>query len=114
ERAARFLGACRGEGQPGAESRPNAREAEVIQQEYDLQIADMLLSDSEVAQEYAAATPVGEASQDAGATLQAAKAQFTERFAQLQPGQDPGPVVQQFFPAALLAVRPLVSTALRL
>jgi hypothetical protein len=113
--AGKLLGRAAGEPKQGAATPPNATTAEMIQREYDLQVADLLVSDSEVQQEYPGALPGElEAGADSGAMMQAAKAEFAEQFAQLQPGQDPGPVVQQFLPAALMAAKPLVSTAIRI
>lgn len=96
---------------PASSTRP----VEVVQHEFDLQLADLLLGDSteereESVHRFAERPEEGES--DPAAALHAAKAQFVREFARLQERQDPTPLVQDFLPAALLALQPVVKTAI--
>ena len=92
---------------------PNAVAAESIQQEFDLQMAEMLLSSETVTEgemEFGAELEFSEI--DPGAAMHAAKERFIQEFGKLEKGQDAQPAVQNFLPAALLALRPVIRVVL--
>jgi hypothetical protein len=111
--ARRLFGQVAGELETESGLVQNAVGAEVIQQEYDLQLAELLLSsEMELEQntaefEQPEALPV-----DPALALHAAKQKFIQEFSQLEKGQDPAPVVQNFLPIALLALRPIIKTVI--
>lgn len=108
-----LFGKVAGEAEVSSGSFANATSAESIQQEFDLQLADMLLStefDSE--QELLFMGELESSMLDPGAAMHAAKAKFTDEFSNLERGQNPLPVIQNFLPAALIALQPVIKTAI--
>lgn len=108
-----LFGKVAGEAEVSSGSFANATSAEYIQQEFDLQLADVLLStefDSE--QELRFTGELEFPMLDPGAAMHAAKAKFTDEFSKLERGQNPLPVIQNFLPAALIALQPVIKTVI--
>jgi hypothetical protein len=92
---------------------PNSVSAEVIQQEFDLQLLSMLTTEGEQeAEQEVFEYEQEQESAPSSEAMEAAKVQFVQQFSQLQKGQDATPAVQQFVPAALMALRPLLRPVL--
>jgi hypothetical protein len=88
----------------------NAPSAHNVQMEYNFLVAEAVISgeSSEAEDEaFAGAMIPGEASDMAG-KLHEATQQLAESLASLGEGEDPRPALQQFLPAALLALKPIV------
>lgn len=107
--AQRLFGKVAGEAEAPSGSVANATSAESIQQEFDLQLVDMLLStESDSEQELRFTGELESPALDPGAAMHVAKTKFTDEFSNLERGQDPLPVIQNFLPAALLALQPVI------
>ena len=111
--ARRLFGQIAGEMESESTLPANALGAEVIQQEYDLQLAELLLSSEMEAEQ--SITEFGQLEvlpADPAIALNAAKERFIQEFSRLEKGQDPTPLVQNFLPAALVALRPIIRTVI--
>jgi hypothetical protein len=88
---------------------PTTSEAETIAQEFDVAVATLLFArdESEVESFLNEATQetVTAAETNPIAELDAARERFVTQFSQLQNGESPGPIVQQFIPALLPILR---------
>ncbi len=83
-------------------------EIDQIQQEFDLFIANLLYTDDETKQELMLAEIINESEQpiaDPLADLDRAREQFIEGMLDLKEGEDPAPVVENFLPAVMWAVK---------
>jgi hypothetical protein len=85
-----------------------------IQHEYDLLIVDSMLSseelDSEVLEsQFARPEPEGE---DPVERFYEAREELVENLSRLEAGADPTPAIQQFLPAALIALQPIIRTVI--
>ncbi len=79
-----------------------------IQKEFDLQVANMLLSEESLEQEVVVSEYEAEPSQeweDPADRLAQAREEFMDHFAQLKDGEDPRPLVENFIPAILPALK---------
>ncbi len=86
--------------------------AEAIQMEYNLLVAEAVLAAPAGEQEHenflnAVATQEAEG-EDVAGKLHEATQQLALRLAELKEGEDPRPAIQQFLPAALLALQPII------
>lgn len=88
---------------------PTTAEAESIAQEFDISVASLMFSNDEAEGEGFLAEAQQEMTAEAETTvlseLEAARERFVSQFSQLQSGESAGPVVQQFIPAILPALR---------
>ncbi|MCZ8261375.1 MAG: hypothetical protein O9333_14745 [Beijerinckiaceae bacterium] len=90
--------------------------AEAIQMEYNLLVAEAILVAPAGEQEHenflnVVATHEAEG-EDVAGKLHEATQQLALRLAELKEGEDPRPAIQQFLPAALLALQPIIRTVI--
>jgi hypothetical protein len=93
---------------------PAAYDIARLEMEFDIQAAQLLLTPDEVEMEHLV-SQYGEMEQEAESSetmLDHARSQFITGLERLAPGESPGPVLEQFIPVALMALRPLVRTAI--
>ena len=90
--------------------------AESIQAEHDLRIAEALLVPAGMEQEHekflAGLTGEEAEGEDVAGPLHEATRQLAVRLADLNEGEDPRPAIQEFLPAALMALRPVAKMAI--
>ncbi len=93
---------------------PAAPDPAQVQVELDTEIANLLFASEEMEQELGIAEYAAEAERqatDSIGELDLARAEFISEISQLENGQDPTPLLENFIP---FAVRPLAKTAIRL
>lgn len=93
-----------------------APSSDYIQLEFDAQAAQLLFAADEVEMEAFLAEGAGAAEQyfDPAGDMHRAREQLIGELERLAPGQDAAPAIQNFLPAALLALRPIAGTAINL
>lgn len=113
--ARQLFGQVAGEIESESDMASNTLNAEIIQQEYDLQLADLLISpELELEQSITEYAQTESLPIDAGLALQNAKEQFIQELSRLEKGQDPTPIIQNFIPAVIMAAKPLLRGAIQL
>lgn len=116
--AKRFLGETDGETFEAFEEERFGAHADPdqIQQEFDGRLAELLFAGEEAEQEMAAAEYATELEQqqlvDVTGDLDRARTRFTSQINQLEKGEDPTPQLEEFIPAALVALQPIAKGAI--
>ncbi len=102
------------EGEQGSAPLASAPSAHNLQMEYNFQIAEAVLTAQEAegrpeaeSEQFAGPVVASEGTDIAG-RLHEATRQLAENLAALKEGEDPRPAIQQFLPAALLALQPII------
>jgi hypothetical protein len=94
----------------------SAPTAEAIQLEYNLRVAEALLvspADEQEHEQFFSAVSASESEgEDVAAKLHEATHQLAMQLAELKEGEDPRPAIQQFLPAALMALQPIIKTVI--
>ncbi|GLZ16293.1 hypothetical protein Acsp04_65280 [Actinomadura sp. NBRC 104425] len=106
--AKKFTGELR-EPEEIASAAPAAADVRALQLGLDAEITGLFLAPDETAQEdlLTQAATAGEVESDVLTELDDARARFVERFAALDEGEDPTPLVEEFVPAVLALRTPL-------
>lgn len=108
--AHQLFGMAAQEYETSLEAHPNSTSAEQLQQEFDLHLVDTLINvnDSYESETYLA----DESNIDTSLAMHGAKTSFVNEFSNLEQGQNPLPIIQNFLPAALLALQPVIKTVI--
>jgi hypothetical protein len=116
--AKRFLGEAEGESSEAFEEEQFGAHADPdrVQREFDATLAELLFAGEEAEQDEAVAGYAAEFEQqplvDVTNDLDRARARFVNQINQLEKGGDPTPQLEEFIPAALLALQPIVKGAI--